>query len=110
MSPIPIHPRRTSLQVVQLPCSNFGGILPSIGEALSQPFHYIDAKKKQLANIKQCSEECDRAYIDRIDKLIMEGESLGDEAKVLGEVGGLKTNSKTVETHEYIVPDLIRQF
>lgn len=40
--------------------------------------------KQHLANIRQGNDETDKAYLNRVDKLILEGEPLGDEAKVLG--------------------------
>lgn len=51
--------------------------------------------KQRLANIWQFKD--DRAYIDIVDKRIIDGEPLGDEAKVLGVVRGLKTNTKLCE-------------
>lgn len=39
---------------------------------------------QRLVNTKQGDNESDRAYIERIDKLILEGEPLGNEAKLLG--------------------------
>lgn len=52
------------------------------------------ATKQCLANVEQASNEFDRAYLERIDKLIMEGEPLGNEAKILGAVSGLKKGTK----------------
>lgn len=41
-------------------------------------------------NTKQEDNESDRSYVERIDRLILEHEPLGDEAKVLEVVMGLK--------------------
>lgn len=50
--------------------------------------------KKRLTNVRQYRDETDRAYIERVDKLVMEREPLGDEAKVLEIFGGLRMNTK----------------
>lgn len=50
--------------------------------------------KQCLTNVEQVSNESNRAYLKRIDKLILEGEPLGDEAKLLGSVVGLKKGTK----------------
>lgn len=50
--------------------------------------------KQCMPNITKGQEETNRAYIDQVDKLIMEWETLGNKVKVLGMVGGLKKNSK----------------
>lgn len=48
------------------------------------------ATKQRLVKIKQTNDEFDHAYLERIDSHILEGKHLGDEANVMGAVGGLK--------------------
>lgn len=50
--------------------------------------------KKRLANVEQAGNKSDRVYLERIDKLIREGEPLGEEAKVLGAITELKKGIK----------------
>lgn len=52
------------------------------------------ATKKRLVNVEQVVNKSDWAYLKKIDKLIMEGEPLGDEAKILGVVSRLKKSTK----------------
>lgn len=46
--------------------------------------------KQGLANVKQGNNKLDRAYLERFDKRILEGEPISDEAKLLAAVAGLK--------------------
>lgn len=52
------------------------------------------ATKQILTNVRQGPEESDRDYINRVYKFILEGEPFGDEANVMGIVGGLRMNTK----------------
>lgn len=52
------------------------------------------ATKQCLVNTKQCNDKSNQAYIERIDNLILEGEPLGDKAKVIGAVSDLKMGTK----------------
>lgn len=45
-------------------------------------------------NTKQKDNESERAYIERIDRLILEDYPLSDEAMLLGVVFGLKKGTK----------------
>lgn len=45
-------------------------------------------------NTQQGEKELDRSYVKRINKLILKDEPLGDEAKLLGAVSGLKKWTK----------------
>lgn len=63
--------------------------------------------KKHLVNTKQGDNESDWAYIERIDKLILEHKPLGDEAKLLGAVSGLKKGTKT--TYDHKLPHKLHQ-
>lgn len=55
-------------------------------------------------NTKQGEKEIDRSSIERIDKLILEGEPLGDEAKLIGAVFDLRKGTKLLQcmTADYI--------
>lgn len=50
--------------------------------------------KHRRANTWKFKDEANCAYIERVDKLTIEGEPLKNEAKVMGIVGGLRMNTK----------------
>ncbi|KAL8478928.1 hypothetical protein ACS0TY_030715 [Phlomoides rotata] len=47
------------------------------------------APKQGLANIHQGVGESDHVYIERFDRILLEGEQVDEDAKTIGIVGGL---------------------
>lgn len=52
------------------------------------------AAKQIFMNIEQDSVDSDRDYIERVNKVLMEDEPIGDEVKIMGAVRGLRLNTK----------------
>lgn len=83
--------------MVHITGTNVHRIVPSVGTTVPEPFFHNGTppnEKQCLTNVRQGNDKNNMTYLEWVDKLILEGETLGDKTKVLGEVGGLKVNTK----------------
>ncbi|KAL8479538.1 hypothetical protein ACS0TY_026439 [Phlomoides rotata] len=52
------------------------------------------APKQRLANIRKMVDEWDRDFLNRFDRILLEGEMVDEDAKIIGVIGRLTKGSK----------------